>query len=347
MNIIKFKDVILDESSNLSAEEISIFNQYMRGRYVYCINWKYCVPMEEVSLTDYIELSQALSNAVSEIIPAPEKDISIFPLSFPLQFASGPIMVSDGEPQVTTTYPDADSILEGIHYILFENINRYIDANESDRANDVTKYLALNNFTPSTITTEMLKKFRTWIATTILSFNTITDYETVHMLTYYKNGMYDDVVKALTAFGGQNIKPSVTQSACGCNNNPVVQITGISACDPLAAYRLNIYNKMVEVFGEMAFWQDFDPEFLSMFKTYIDNILSHGFVLTPSEYISDFADCTCRLDANNGQLIQQERLRKLSSALEMIISGNTKGHSTYISNAFTDWAKYLYERMEW
>ena len=39
MNIVKLKDIILDESCGLSPEKIELFNTQFKGRYVHCINW--------------------------------------------------------------------------------------------------------------------------------------------------------------------------------------------------------------------------------------------------------------------------------------------------------------------
>ena len=40
-------------------------------------------------------------------------------------------------------------------------------------------------------------------------------------------------------------------------------------------------------------------------------------------------------------------LQQLSNSLNYIINNDILGHKNYISTAFNNWAKYLYESMEW
>lgn len=60
MNIVKLKDIILDESCGLSPEKIELFNTQFKGRYVHCINWTYLIPLEAMDNAAAIELSKEL-----------------------------------------------------------------------------------------------------------------------------------------------------------------------------------------------------------------------------------------------------------------------------------------------
>lgn len=46
MNIVKFQDTILNESNNkhmLSEEKVNLFNNKLKGKYAYAINFKFVV----------------------------------------------------------------------------------------------------------------------------------------------------------------------------------------------------------------------------------------------------------------------------------------------------------------
>lgn len=104
---------------------------------------------------------------------------------------------------------------------------------------------------------------------------------------------------------------------------------------------------MVSVFSNIDFWLDFDPEFLTMFKKYIDGILQHNLPLQNDDYSSHFVDCTCQLKGNTSQELNRQILIKLSKSLQYMIDDEVKGNRNYIATSFTDWATYLYEKMEW
>jgi hypothetical protein len=63
MNIVKLKDIILTEENapQLTEEQRELFNTKFRGRYVYVVNWKYCVPLEDMTAKEYAQLSRILT----------------------------------------------------------------------------------------------------------------------------------------------------------------------------------------------------------------------------------------------------------------------------------------------
>ena len=259
-----------------------------------------------------------------------------------------------------------------------------IDVEKTDLANDVTYYLASNKYNPdSDITLEELKNFRTWLATYLLAFDqdeegeqkyTLYDDNTTHMLQYYVSGMYDDVVKYLSAFNSPLVSLSSTTSACGCNgigtvgglvtqnyiqNNVVSKANcgcdtsalagkySISSCDPIMIYKRNIYIKMVETFSKIDFWTQFASLFLVDFKKYIDGIIGYNLPLTTSQFVSVFADCGCLSQADAEQQKNIAILKELSKSLQYIIDNEVSGHKNFIQNAFTQWSSLLYENMQW
>ena len=60
MNIVKFQDTVLNESNNknmLSAEKVNLFNNKLKGKYAYAINFKFVVPFEDITFEQYYEIS--------------------------------------------------------------------------------------------------------------------------------------------------------------------------------------------------------------------------------------------------------------------------------------------------
>lgn len=321
MNIVKIKDIVLNEASGLDVE---LFNTYFRGRYAYVVNWKWIVRIEDVPSNKFVEFS------VNDEVP--EDCIKL----------------------------DLDKYTD------------YIDDVVTDKINDVSKYIAFNKFVPDDVTIEDLKGFRTWLATTILDSFDITDANINHMLTYYSNDMHDNIIDWLSVFGsaqlalttqsqsgcGYNKTSGATQSvvattinssSCGCGSGNMsgLYLQRLSQCDPIMIYRKNIYLKMVNVFSDMSFWQQFDPEFIEMIMVYIDGIIKADFDLVKSTFTSDFVDCGCVNDNLAAQQRQIARLQKLYNAFKYIVDDDIVGHKTYITTALSEWATYLYEIMEW
>lgn len=63
MNIIKFKDVILtpETAPLLTENQIEFFNDHLRGKYSYALNWKYAVPFEDATEAEFAQLSKELT----------------------------------------------------------------------------------------------------------------------------------------------------------------------------------------------------------------------------------------------------------------------------------------------
>ena len=57
MNIIKFKDMLLDSSCGLSLDKIEMFNNELKGKYAYAINWMHIVPLDKITQEEYVKLS--------------------------------------------------------------------------------------------------------------------------------------------------------------------------------------------------------------------------------------------------------------------------------------------------
>lgn len=343
MNIIKLKDIIKPNDS--------YFNKHLKGKYAYWVHMRYIVSFDHMKHEGYV---------------ACEEDINKL-----LKDKDGNLPKPYGAPYIDIYETD---------------ITPYIDIYETDKVNCVTLYRIQNNYTTDcNITLDELKKFRTWLATQLLKFDqnnlgeqmySMYSEETTHVLSYYANGMYNDIVKYLSIFGAPEASANITNVGCGCNSNTSLSsfnksynsivkynmtlskcgCTGganlsplynssLSNCNALEVYRKNIYDSMIKIFSEIGFWTQFPKEFILEFKKYIDNILDSNLKLTKSSYVSDFVDCGC--DTTDNQTDMQAVLKRLSESLQHIADENISGKKNYITDAFNNWSVYLYELMEW
>ena len=316
MNIIKFKDVIKIGDD--------FFNTFLKGKYAYWIHMRYIVSFYHMKHEGYVACEQDINNLLKD---------------------------KDGNYPIPYGAPYKDLLEE-------TDLANFIDATATDKANCTDIFMIRNNYTTDcNITIDELKKFRTWLATKLLEFDKnietgvqknhiFTDDET-HVLQYYANGMYDDVVKYLSVFGNSEASLELLKNTtCGCVGSlNALTNANLSVCDASSIYKRNIYLKMVQLFSNVDFWQQFHIEFIKEFKIYIDNIIECNFSLTTSTYKSNFNDCGCTNTDLQASL--QEILKRLSQSLQYIIDGNILGRKNYILKAFTDWSTNLYEKMEW
>lgn len=335
MNIVKFKDTIIEDE---------FFNNYLRGKYVYCINWTYIIPFSELRDnnrdSDYVVLSR-----------------------------------------------NTDMIEEfGItHYGLYEDYAGYVDIEATSKANSIERFIYLNKFTPDDeITIEELRRFRQWLAGILLQNQSFIESYTDEveklnsMLKYYRDNMMDCTIKGLLNFTDKLTTADVQTSSCGCgSSNSVVQIGKVvmgtggttsntslqsvsscgcgstatvtptinSLCEPILTYRISIYNYMVSIFSDIQYWIN-QVDICGEMKKYIDGIIKCDFKLA-SSLIDKFADCTCNNANSSEQVRLMNMLRNLSTALGYIINDQVSGNRNFISEAFKNWAKYLYEKMYW
>ena len=320
MNIIKLKDILMPDKYNMSE----MYNMHLKGKYAYWVQMRYVVPFEFMGHEGYV---------------ACEEDITKL------------LMKADG------TYPKP----YGCPYIdMYDEdkcIMRYIDLEETDIANNISKYRTANDQTTDfDITISELKLFRKKLATMILDYNNIyindngsaIDSIEESVLRYYMNDMYDEVVKGLLMFGNQQVILSTVDTTCGCCSSTTLSSlnnSSLNICDPLSIYRKSIYNKMVTMFSDVEFWKRWPNELLVVMKKYIDNILKVGLnvnnnTVDPSIY----RDCTC---SNSNTNTNQNILEKLSKSLDYMIEGQEKSHYNYIKDSLYNWASLLYEYMQW
>jgi hypothetical protein len=318
MNIVKLKDVLMPEEFRMSE----FFNTQLKGKYAFWIQMRYIFPLDSLCYQKYIKYEQM----------EPEDFLK------------------------DTILPHIDLYSE--EYCMIDFVNTFIDLCETEEINNIYNFKASNEYvTDSDIDVSKIRVFRTWLASELLKLNTgiydehLGKYttEVIHMLEFYKNNMYNDVVKYLDIFGGSSIgfsKSGVLGSnSCGCiNNTSMLSLGNVSVCDAKQIYLKNVHSLMVQTFEDPAFWMSVNKDFIKIFKKYIDNIIKVGFTVNIPKQPDRFIECSCNNESNS---LNNGILSNLSIALGYIINNDTTGHINFIHDSLYNWAEYLYDYMIW
>jgi hypothetical protein len=313
MNIVKLKDILMPSEYGIS----NFFNENLKGKYAYWIQMRYIFPLNSLDYKKYKQYEQYNAD----------------------DFLSSGIL------------PHIDLYSEECSMLDFAQ--NYIDHNATELANSITNYKVANDYVADyDIDINKLRKFRSWLANELLILNTDDNGEyldtlnnnQIHMLDFYKNNMYNEIVKQLSIFGVDNsFSISSMNSQCGCcNNTSDLVLSNTSLCNALDIYIKNLHNLMVQTFEDVNFWMQFNKEFIVVFKKYIDNIIKTGMVVKNNDNSPLYYVCSCN-NTNTTELL----LKNLSDALQYIINDDIKGHLNFIHDALYNWAEQLYDKMSW
>lgn len=317
MNIVKLKDVLMPETSWMGE----FFNRHLKGKYAYWVQMRYIFPLESLDYKTYIKFEQL--------------DHVHF---------LGPDMLHHID-----LYSD--------ECCMYDFAQNYIDHTMTEEVNSIKEYASANDYVADfDIDLVKIRRFRSWLAEELLKFNTSLDgeylnkytSEQVHVLEYYKNGMYNDVVKYLSVFGNTETTIGSLTNGCGCCNNNVstlynLNVTGL--CDAQKIYTDNMHKAMVLMFEDVNFWKQFNIDFIKVFKKYIDNVIKTGLSINNTVDILKYSECNCSSQKTNNT--NEKMLRNLSESLEFIINGDINGHLNFITDSLHNWAEYLYDYMSW
>ena len=409
MNIIKFKDTVV---TDLSLKDAYWYNENLRGKYAYWIRCHVVVPLEAITQNMYVSFETTINNLYGyDYYVLTYNDVSYtytYNLASPIELSPNqkhratlvtevPANPNEHSPQVvkidnsTVKYVD---LWEGD----YNWMNYYVDQTMTDTVNSVDVLKQYNNYVPdSDVTVDELKRFRTWIATSLLDMDytfyvynegsyyaipnptlderleakevnelpsedegvvkiknlNIVDWteNATHILTYYRDGMYDDILKWIEVFGSTYVSTgnSVIKNNCGCGSNTNISSLyqdGPTACDVPSIYRGSIKNGMVDLFSNLDTWSTLPSSYLATVKQYVDGVIQTGFGLTldnPSQYYG--CECINKSEQENGLAI----LRQLSVAFGYLAEGGNafSQHKNFIHSILNQWAKFLYELMEW
>ena len=246
----------------------------------------------------------------------------------------------------------------------------WIDLEATDKVNSIHKFLQENQFAPtSDLTLEEIKKFRTWLASTLLEMDQdssgiqqllLFDESFSRVMEYYAGGMYDDTVRDLSEISASVSNTNNPAVTCGCAGvsdwaaletyykGNAGRAISVQLCDALALYRKHRYLQMVEKFRDLDFWSQMPESFLSEFQAYIDNILKTGLPLGPTQTGDTlYADCSALAAGSTLQMANAQILRDLSTVLNYMLTDQLEGHKNFASDTFYRWSSQLYELMEW
>lgn len=317
MNIVKLKDKVMPDECSFAE----FFNKKLKGKFAYWVQMRYIFPLDSLDYITYIRYEQ-LDND---------------------DFTKSDIL------------PHIDLYSE--ECCMYEFAQEFIDCDTTSEANTerINDYRISNEYvTDFDIDINNLRVFRSWLANEILVLNTsvndtyihnLTENQ-VHMLKFYKNDMYNDIVKQLSIFGLDKTPINSTVSSCGCCNTNISglynNILSDNICNALDIYIKNIHNLMVSTFEDVNFWLSFDKRFIKLFKKYIDNIIKTGLIVNQQNN-NIYIKCNCNNNDNSYNIL----LSNLSESLQYIIDNNINGHMNFIHDSLYNWAEYLYDKMFW
>lgn len=314
MNIVKFKDIVMPDECRFSK----FFNEELKGKYAYWVQMRYIFPLDSLDYKTYIKYEQLDHVHFLGVDILPHIDL----------------------------YSEECS--------MFDFAQVYIDSDATELANAISDYKTANEYVADfDIDINKLRNFRSWLATEILKFNTSYDgtyldnltESQLHMLEYYKNDMYNIIVKQLSVFGIENAFTISDKPNCGCcstNISGLYNLSNTLSCNALNVYTQNLHTLMVQTFEDINFWLCFNKDFIAVFKKYIDNIIKTGLTINESNNTLYLA-CNCNNYKNDTNLL----LKNLSEALQYIINDEYKGHLNFIHDSLYAWADQLYDKMSW
>ena len=325
MNIVKFKDVMIEEDE--------FFNTKLRGKFCWCVNWKWIFALDDITSEEFIEKSKF----------------------------DDPLQGSEQEYRLLTDYA------EYVDQYATEKVNKvdaYMASNEfipSDYTID-----QLRGFR-TLVAKNLLANEAFWDE----EYNEDLTQKIEKMLDYYKNGMIDCAIKSLSEFSDSvslNINGTYTDCGCGGTTSGATSVlkpnTGVytaksgcgcssansalllqNTCDCVALYRTSLHNFMVEIFSDWKFWATVSdtvvPDMIEMLKA----ILNAGFPLSVKTTDVMFGDCSCIATENDE--FGKQIISNLIKALTYIAENDVTSHKNFIKNSLYAWAANLYEIMEW
>ena len=225
------------------------------------------------------------------------------------------------------------------------DLKAYIDEVETNKINDPKTYEHHNRYVcDPDITTEEVKKFRTWLANQLLQ-NRTNDWKEERVFKYYSGGMMDDTVRWFAEIGNLQPMNPITTTPCGCGQVSTQNPNSLRVCDPLLIYRESIRNQMMALFSDLYFWLGLPLPLLKEIKIYLDHITRLGLQLrkTDDRFIdglaSRFADCC---DKNSNKI----NLEGVSKAFEYMILDEVNGNKNFIAGQLRVLAN-VYEWLYW
>ena len=315
MNLVKHKDIFLKPemwegaTCPYTQEEMDWYNENLKGKYAYALNWRWVVPFDQMTLAEFVAASKANNPYDAD----PQFDYC--------------------EIEKYADYQDTEATDRA------NSINKYLALNKFSSDTDITLEEVKNFRTWLATTVKEIKDEGDMVNGEKL----MLEYYANGMYDQTVNAL-----SIFSAMSPQYSIVSTQSCGCANNGMGNLLGTTGTVCDPLAMYRKGIYDLMVSLWSTHNYWIDLESDdFLIEFKRYIDAVISYNLPLFVTDWTTVFADCTCANSSDALQNAGILAMRNLSQALQYMIDDDVTGHKNFIDNALRVFASQYYERMQW
>ena len=188
MNIIKFKETVI---TNTSLQDYEWYNENLRGKYAYWIRCHYVVPLDSITPNMYVSFESTINNLLGfDYYRLVRTEVPGDPVTYTYEYVFTDLK------EISPSMKEAAVLVESVPsnpdetspvFIKIDHsrikyvdlwwddyywMNRYIDLTETDKINSVDDLKLYNSYVPDVdIPTDELKRFRTWLATSLLDVN--------------------------------------------------------------------------------------------------------------------------------------------------------------------------------
>lgn len=333
MNIIKFKDIIVDSESNLSENDIQFFNNKLKGKYAYAINWKYIVDLDSINFDEYLKISNGDPIYVPYIDIQYVYDFVDFEETNNINNIDKLKTFNRYTTDSSITIDELKKFRPWLAFMLLQqNIN-------DDKINHVLQYYSFDDMGTQTgagMYDEVIKQLSNFGKVDVSLTNITSTCGCVNSSN------------TIGSIKQTNVVTTNKKSYCDCVTlSNQSSYNSVSICDTIEIYRKNIYIKMVETFKEIDFWTPYKDTILIDMVNYIKNIINVNLPLHTSKYISNYVECGCLSNKEMEQNTNIQILKNLEQSLNYIINDDITGHKNFISDSLYSWSSLLYEKMYW
>lgn len=313
MNLIKFIDIYLKPdmwegtTCPYTQEEMDWFNENLKGKYAYALNWRWVVPFEQLTLSEFVEKSVLNSpEGISEYCTV----------------------------EKYSDYKDTEMTERS------NSIDKYIALNQFSSDSDITIEEVKNFRTWLATTLRAIKDEEDMVT----GEKIMLDYYANGMYDQTVNALSIFSKQASAQYGVVGVQSC---GCIGSANTSLLDISAPVcdplSIYRRGIYELMVslwseYKYWVDLESD---------DFLVEFKKYIDAVISYNLPLFVSDWTTVFADCTCLNSSDSLQAAGLTAMRNLSQALQYMIDGDIQGHKNFINAALRTFASQYYEKMQW
>lgn len=283
-----------------------VFNSIAKGKYAYLIQMRYAVPFDAISPQQYYDFEQDVTKLTNQNhLPITER----------------------------TPYWD----------IVNTDALAWVDADATDAANSISKFITANEFVPKRYSWRELKRFKYMLASAMLKLDVFTP-DQIKVLSYFAAGEEDDVLKELEAMENHISATSGEVAGCGCMTKKRT-ITTYSNADAVSRYKAYRDTAMTEILTNLCIWEQYPVDFIKTVRGWVEDIVT----IQPTIYVPTATDMSL-LDHNTPCSTGFDVtciLRDLVKALDYMVDDDVARHRDFIIKTLTVFADDIYPNMVW